>query len=84
MSVWNSAVNSWIVVLIQLAGAIAIVGIAWNAVQLIIDASITGDAHAFPALLYRILGVLAALFIVMTAPRLVNELAALMRTPLVR
>jgi hypothetical protein len=84
MDVWNSAVNSWIVVLIQLGGAIAMVGIAWNAVQLIIDASISGDAQSFPSLLYRILGVLAALFLVLTAPRLVNELAGLLRTPLVR
>ena len=84
MDVWTGAVNSWIAVLIQLGAAIATVGIAWNAVQMMIDASITGQAQSFPALLYRILGVLASLFLVMTAPQLVNELATLLRTPLVR
>ena len=84
MDVWTGAINSWVVVLIQLGMAIAIVGLAWNAVQWILDTALTGNAQSLVAFLYRALGIFAALVLLLLAPRLVGELAGLLRTALVR
>lgn len=82
MDTWFAAVNSWIAVLLQLAAAIAVVGISYNAVQMMVDSSL-GNSQSFAALLARILGVIAALVVVMTAPALVNQLSSLLMTTLV-
>lgn len=82
MDTWYAAVNSWIAVLIQLAAAIAAVGISYNAVQMSVDSSL-GNSQSFASLLSRILGVIAALVLVMTAPALVNQLSGLLMATLV-
>jgi hypothetical protein len=84
MDAWNAAIHSWVVVLIQLGAAIAVVGLAWNAVQWMLDTALTGNAQSLTAFLYRALGIFAALTLLLLAPRLVGELSGLLRTALAR
>ena len=83
MDVWTGAVNSWVAVLIQIGSAIAVVGLAWNAVQWMLDTAITGNAHSLVPFLYRALAIFAALVLLLLAPRLTSELAGLLRASLV-
>ena len=83
MEIWSGVVNSWIAVLIQLASMIAVCGICWNGVLVIIDSAIHESGEAFSAALYRIIGIVAALIVIFAAPALVGELQAALSTPLV-
>ena len=83
MDVWSGAVSSWVAVLIQLAAMIAVCGICWNGVQVILDSAIYGSGEAFTTAIYRIVGIVAALIVIFTAPSLVGELQVALSTPLV-
>ena len=83
MKAWTDAVNGWVVVLIRLAAVIAVVGLSWNAVHVIIGAAVEGAAHTAVAVVYRIIGIMLALVLVASAPQIVNSLQGLLRTPLV-
>jgi hypothetical protein len=72
-----------VVVLIRLAAVIAVVGLSWNAVHVIIGAAVEGAAHTAVAVVYRIIGIMLALVLVASAPQIVNSLQGLLRTPLV-
>ncbi len=84
MDVWTGTINQWLVVLIQLGSAIAIVGLAWNAVQWMIDTALTGNPHSLVSFLYRALAIFAALVLLLLAPGLVSELAGVLRQALIQ
>jgi hypothetical protein len=83
MSDWNFAIYTWVAVLMQLAAMLASCGFAWSGVQIILEASIADNPHIVPSVLYRLVGIIAALFIIFQAPALVNQLQGLFRVPLV-
>jgi hypothetical protein len=81
---WVGAINQWLAVIIRLAAVIAVVGLSWNAVHIIIDASMGGGGRASAAVVYRIIGIVLGLMLVVTAPDIVNALQGMLRTPLAR
>jgi len=83
LEVWSTVVSRWVSVLIQLASVIAVCGICWNGVQVILDSAIRDSGEAFSAALYRIVGIVAALVVIVAAPSLVGELQGALSTPLV-
>ncbi len=84
MGAWTEAVNSWVIVLIRIAAVIAVIGLSWNAVHLILDSAVGGAGHSLAAIVYRVIGIVLALLLVAGAPSIVNSLQALLRTPLVQ
>ena len=83
MTAWTDALNRWITVLMQLAAMLATCGLAWSGVQIILEASVNDNPHIVPSMLYRIVGIIAALFVILQAPTLVAELKGALTTPLV-
>lgn len=83
MSAWAETLNRWISVMMQLAAMLATCGLAWSGVQIILEASVNDNPHIVPSVLYRIVGIIAALFIIFQAPTLVAELRGALSTPLV-
>ena len=83
MDTWNFQIYRWVTVLMQLAAVIAAAGISLNAVQLVIDVSLTGNSSSWPGIASRVIGILIALAIVLRAPAIVGSLQGILRTPLV-
>ncbi len=81
MSIWTGIVDSWVAVLIQLGGLMFVCGLCWNGVLVILDTVAQGGDVLAPVL-YRVIGMIAALAVMVGAPSLVNELQAALRTPL--
>ncbi|MGQ9890088.1 MAG: hypothetical protein ACUVSX_16615 [Aggregatilineales bacterium] len=79
MGDWSKAANAWIRILTQLAAVIAAVGIAWNAVQFILDAAFGGSGELSAEVMGRILGCALALALALAAPGITTGLAGVIR-----
>lgn len=76
---WGAAANEWIRVLTQLAAVIAAVGIAWNAVQFILDAVFGGSGELSAAVMGRILACALALGLALAAPGIASGIQVILR-----
>lgn len=83
MDQWNQLINSWTLIVIQIAVGVAVLGLTWNALPVIAESAFGGNGHGLATYLTRFIGIVLALVLVVSAPQIVSDLRAILMQPLV-
>lgn len=83
MDQWNQLINSWTIVIIQIAVGVAVTGLTWNALPVIAESAFGGNGHGIATYLARFIGIVLALVLVISAPQIVSDLRGVFVQPLV-
>lgn len=83
MDQWNQLINSWTIVIIQIAVGVAVTGLTWNALPVIAESAFGGNGHSIATYLARFIGIVLALVLVISAPQIVSDLRDVFVQPLV-
>ena len=81
---WRAKIGEWITVITQIAGVVAALGITWNAVQVLLEYTVFGSGRVVSAIIYRVIGIVLALMLVVEAPKIVNDLEPYLKAPLIQ
>ena len=80
---WRAKVGEWVTVISDLASVICVIGIVWNAINILLEYIVFGSGRIVASNIYRIIGLLLATLVVHEAPKIVNDLEPLLRKPLI-
>lgn len=83
MDEWTQYLNQAIAVVIQIGAVVATLGLSWNLKDIIIGATVAGGSgQVFAAIVFRVIGIVLALVLLISAPSIVNTFQSGFRTPL--
>jgi hypothetical protein len=79
---WRAKVGEWVTLFSDIASVICVLGIVWNAINILLEYVVFGSGRVIGTNIYRIIGLLLATLAVHEAPKIVNELEPLLRARL--